>query len=149
MPYRTGPDDSAMAARIAELEAEKAATGSIEARREVAAKLSRARGERLALARVRGKEPARTEEIQAMRLGRDVYVVALPGEVFVETQEEIRAAARIENLIVVTYANDYPGYFCRPEAYDQGGYEAGTTPFAPEADRLLVEHAIGVLQEVR
>jgi hypothetical protein len=69
--------------------------------------------------------------------------------VFVETQEEIRAAARIENLIVVTYANDYPGYFCRPEAYDQGGYEAGTTPFAPEADRLLVEHAIGVLQEVR
>ena len=77
-----------------------------------------------------------------------LFLVALPGEVFVETGEEIRAHSGIDDLLLVSYANDYPGYFCRPEAYEQGGYEAGVTPFAPEADRMLVEAAIAVLGEV-
>ncbi|MGH2608417.1 MAG: hypothetical protein ACRDHF_04950, partial [Tepidiformaceae bacterium] len=76
------------------------------------------------------------------------FLVALPGEVFVETGEEIRARSGIANLLVVTYANDYPGYFCRPEAYEQGGYEAGVTPFAPQADMMLIEAAVAALMEV-
>ena len=84
-----------------------------------------------------------------MRLGDGFYLLALPGEVFVETQEEIRQASWMERLLVVTYANDYPGYFCRPEAWEQGGYEAGVTPFTPEADRLLVTNALELLEEVR
>lgn len=83
-----------------------------------------------------------------MRLGDGLLLVALPGEVFVETQEEIRQRSGLEDLLVVTYANDYPGYFCRPEAYEQGGYEAGVSPFAPEADGLLVETALAALKEV-
>lgn len=83
-----------------------------------------------------------------MRLGRDLYLVALPGEVFVETGQEIRARSGLANLLVVGYANDYPGYFCRAEAYEQGGYEAGVTPFVPEADALLVEAALAALAEV-
>ena len=83
-----------------------------------------------------------------MRLGSNLFLVALPGEVFVETGEEIRSGSGIENLLVVTYANDYPGYFCRAEAYEQGGYEAGVTPFGPEADAMLVEAAVAALAEV-
>jgi hypothetical protein len=83
-----------------------------------------------------------------MRLGAELFLVALPGEVFVETQEEIRARSGLENLLVVTYANDYPGYFCRAEAYEQGGYEAGVTPFAPDADAMLADAAVAALQEV-
>jgi hypothetical protein len=98
---------------------------------------------------VTGRGPTRTEEVQAFRLGDGLYLLGLPGEVFVETQEEIRTRSGLDDLIVVAYANDYPGYFCRPEAYEQGGYEAGVTPFAPEADGLLVETALTVLQEVR
>ena len=115
----------------------------------IAAQLTRATNERLALARTRDRGASRPEEVQAMRLGDGLYLLALPGEVFVETQEEIRAAAAMDDLLVVSYANGYPGYFCRPEAYDEGGYEAGTTPFAPEADRILVETALEVLEEVR
>jgi hypothetical protein len=69
--------------------------------------------------------------------------------VFFETGEDIRRRSGLQNLLVVAYANDYPGYFCRPEAFEQGGYEAGVTPFAPEADGLLVEAALQVLEQVR
>jgi hypothetical protein len=146
-PYRTGPADAAMEALVSDLKRQQpGATG--EERRAIAARLSRAEMERVALARVRGRGPTRPEEVQAMRLGEGLYLVALPGEVFVETGEEIRARSGLENLMVVTYANDYPGYFCRAEAYEQGGYEAGVTPFAPEADALLVETAVAALAEV-
>ena len=49
---------------------------------------------------------------------------------------------------MVGYANDYPGYFCRAEAYAEGGYEPGTTPFAAEADELLVKTAVHALDHV-
>ncbi len=146
-PYRTGPDDDEMADLVTELTTAQARASGDE-RRTITARLSRAQGERLALARVRQRGPTRREEVQAMRLGSDLFLVALPGEVFVETGEEIRSRSGIENLLVVTYANDYPGYFCRAEAYEQGGYEAGVTPFAPEADATLVEAAVAALAEV-
>jgi hypothetical protein len=105
--------------------------------------------ERVALARTRGKGPTRAEEVQGFALGDNLHVVALPGEVFFETGEDIRRRSGLQNLLVVAYANDYPGYFCRPEAFEQGGYEAGVTPFAPEADGLLVEAALQVLATLR
>ncbi|HEX6030787.1 MAG TPA: neutral/alkaline non-lysosomal ceramidase N-terminal domain-containing protein [Tepidiformaceae bacterium] len=147
-PYRTGPADEEIARRIADLEREQSSSDDATRRREVTARLTRARSERLALARIQGRGPVRPEEVQAMRLGSDLFLIALPGEVFVETQEEIRARSGIENLLVVAYANDYPGYFCRADAYEQGGYEAGVTPFAPEADGMLVAAALAALQEV-
>ncbi len=146
-PYRNGPDDTEMEHLIANLERDEQGLSG-EARREVHAQLTRARNERTALLRTRGRGPTRPEEVQAMRLGDGLLLVALPGEVFVETQEEIRERSGIENLLVVTYANDYPGYFCRAEAYEQGGYEAGVSPFAPEADAMLVEAALAALEEV-
>ena len=146
-PYRQGPDDAEMEARIAALEREELGLSG-EARREVHARLTRARNERTSLLRIRGRGPTRPEEVQAMRLGDGVYMLALPGEVFVETQEEIRERSGLDRLLVVTYANDYPGYFCRAEAFAQGGYEAGVSPFAPEADALLTEAALAVLEEV-
>ena len=148
-PYRSGPPVEAVIARVKELEAAVGHAPDVESRRAVAAELSAARGEQISLARVAGKGPTRPQEDQAFRLGDGLYAVGLPGEVFVETQEEIRAASGMDNLIVISYANDYPGYYCRPEAYAQGGYEAGTTPFSPDADRKLIRAALDALKEVR
>ncbi|MBI5947836.1 MAG: neutral/alkaline non-lysosomal ceramidase N-terminal domain-containing protein [Chloroflexi bacterium] len=148
-PYRSGPPVEAVVARVKELEAAVGRAPDLESRRAIAAELSAARGEQISLARVAGKGPTRPQEVQAFRLGDGLHVVGLPGEVFVETQEEIRAASGMANLIVISYANDYPGYYCRPEAYAQGGYEAGTTPFAPEADGKLIRAALDALKEVR
>ncbi|MBA4180131.1 MAG: hypothetical protein C0506_06030 [Anaerolinea sp.] len=148
VPYRSGPDDETMAALIDALESEQHGLPPGEPRRRVMERLTAARMERVALARTRGKEPMRDEEVQAFRLGDGLFAVCLPGEVFVETQEDIRRLSGLDDLLVITYANDYPGYFCRPEAYEQGGYEAGVTPFAPEADGILIDTAVSVLKEV-
>lgn len=148
MPYRSGGSDSDMAALVARLEAELRMAVDPDARRAVSAGLTAARMERVALMRTRDKGPFRGEEVQAFRLGEGLFAICLPGEVFVETQEEIRQRSGLKDLLVITYANDYPGYFCRPEAVAQGGYEAGVTPFAPEADGILIETAVSVLREV-
>ncbi|MGI8925557.1 MAG: neutral/alkaline non-lysosomal ceramidase N-terminal domain-containing protein [Tepidiformaceae bacterium] len=147
-PYRAGPSDGELAALAERLQAKVADAGDTESRRTAMARLTRARNERVALGRIAGRGATRQEEVQAFRLGDGLYLVGLPGEVFVETQEEIRRASGMENLLVVSYANGYPGYFCRAEAYDEGGYEAGVTPFAPEADGLLVKAALRALEEV-
>jgi hypothetical protein len=150
-PYRGGPSDEELAASLEQLEAlyrRVRASGSESDRRELAAKVTMARMERVSLARTRTHGPTRTDEVQALALGDNLHLVALPGEVFVETGEDIRRLSGLPNLLVVAYANDYPGYFCRPEAYSQGGYEPGTTPFAPEADALLIESAVAALREV-
>lgn len=147
MPHRTGPSDAQMVELIAMLEQQMREATSTEARRNAAAGVTRARMERIALARIAGRGETRDEEVQAFSVG-NLHILGLPGEVFVETQEEIRSRSGLENLVVIAYANGYPGYFCRPEAYDQGGYEAGVTPFAPEAEPLLVAGALEVLREV-
>jgi len=151
-PYRQGPDDETLAAALEALEAEYRAArdrgATDEERRAIAARITMARMERVALARTRNHGPTRTEEVQAFALGDNLHLVALPGEVFIETGDEIREKSGLENVLVVAYANDYPGYFCRPEAYTEGGYEPGTTPFSPEADRLLVETALRALAAV-
>jgi hypothetical protein len=152
-PYRSGSADEVLAASLEQLEkdyAEALAMGvSSEDRRALAAQLTMARMERVSLMRTRNHGPTRTEEVQAFALGDNLHVVALPGEVFYETGEDIRRRSGIENLMIVAYANDYPGYFCRPEAYAEGGYEPGTTPFAPGADGLLIDAAVEALSEVR
>jgi hypothetical protein len=146
-PYRSGPSDEEMVALLSRLQAEVAAAASVESRRAATAKLTAAQMERIALARTRDKGATRTEEVQAFALGDGLRLVALPGEVFFETSEDIRKRAG-GDVLVVCYANDYPGYFCRPEAFAQGGYEAGVTPFAPEADGLLTEAALRALERV-
>lgn len=150
-PYRQGLDADTFEAHLAALEKDfRAAEPTMyrEQRRSAMERLTAARMERLSLARTRGKGSARTEEVQAFALGENLHAIALPGEVFYETGEDIRRLSGLPNLLVIAYANDYPGYFCRPEAYDQGGYEAGVTPFAPEADGLLVEAAVDALRHV-
>jgi hypothetical protein len=150
-PHRVGPDADTVEANLDALERafrETESTMTRDQRRSAMERLTAARMERLSLARARDKGASRTEEVQAFALGHNLHVVALPGEVFYETGEDIRRLSGLANLLVIAYANDYPGYFCRPEAYAQGGYEAGVTPFAPEADGLLLEAAVAALRNV-
>ncbi len=89
-----------------------------------------------------------TTEIQALRLG-DVYLLGLPGEVLVEVGLAIRRGTDIENLFIVTLANDAIGYVCDRQAYEQGGYEPGSaTRLAPGAAEMMVERALALLDEI-
>ena len=51
-------------------------------------------------------------------------IVALPGEVFVETGMNIKAASDASPMFLVSLANGYIGYICTDKALTQeGGYE--------------------------
>ena len=64
-----------------------------------------------------------TAPVQAIRLG-DAAILALPGEIFVETGLRIKAQTSASPLMLVSLANGYIGYVCTDEALAQeGGYE--------------------------
>jgi len=89
-----------------------------------------------------------TTEIQVLRLG-DVYVLGLPGEVLVEVGLEIKKRAEVENLLIVTLANDAIGYVCHAQAYEEGGYEPTSgTDLAKGAGEIMVDQALALIEDI-
>jgi len=87
-------------------------------------------------------------EVWAVRLG-DAALVFLPGEVFVEVGLEVRERSPFPKTLVLAYCNDYSvSYVPTARAYEEGGYEPRWARVAPGADRVLVEAALGLLEEL-
>ena len=64
-----------------------------------------------------------TAPIQVLRLG-EAAIVALPGEVFVETGMNIKVNSNANPTFLVSLANGYIGYICTDKALtEEGGYE--------------------------
>ena len=64
-----------------------------------------------------------TAPVQVIRLG-ETAIVALPGEVFVETGMNIKSKSDAKPTFLVSLANGYIGYICTDKALTQeGGYE--------------------------
>ena len=122
------------------------------------AQLTRVQNERWVAtwARRQPEVMAQRTEVQALSLGEGLAVLALPGEFFVETAEVIRAATsrgwgsdpQGTDLLVACYANDYIGYVIPPAAYEEGGYEAGITFCAAEAEGIIVDASLELLRQV-
>lgn len=70
------------------------------------------------------KLPAQmTAPVQVIRLGA-AAIVALPGEVFVETGMNIKSRSDANPTFLVSLANGYIGYICTDKALiEEGGYE--------------------------
>jgi hypothetical protein len=151
LPLRGFAPDEDYSGRIEELRTKAGAleAGSAE-RREVMAQLTRTESERWAAAWVRrqAEKASQRTEIQALRLGDGLAVLALPGEFFVETAAAIREASGLEDLFVACYANDYIGYIIPPRAYDEGGYESGITFCGGEAEAIIRDTSVELLREV-
>lgn len=88
-------------------------------------------------------------EIQVLKLG-GTYIPGLPGEVLVEVGPAVRKRAGVENLFLVTLANDAVGYVCPQQAYEQGGYEPESgTHLAKGAAEIMIEQALALINEVK
>ncbi|MBI2435528.1 MAG: hypothetical protein HYV26_21960 [Candidatus Hydrogenedentes bacterium] len=77
--------------------------------------------------------------LSALRLG-SVYVLHMPGELFVEYQLAAQSM-RPEAFVAMAAYGDYgPGYIGTAEAYPQGGYETGVyvSRTAPEVEEVLM-----------
>jgi hypothetical protein len=111
--------------------------------------LSSDRGSLARMARMKGDNPdARATEIQAIGVSPDLAFVSVPGELFVEIGHAIERQSAAANLFLCGNSNDSVGYLITDEAYDQGGYEAGTTLFASQTEAIVTEAAVEAVAQV-
>ncbi len=92
-----------------------------------------------------GKE-TREVEIQVLKIG-EMGFVGLPGEIFVEIGKSIKEQSGIEHLFPVSLANGSHGYVPIAIAYDQGGYESGSSRFAKGSGEILRDSALELLKD--
>jgi hypothetical protein len=93
-------------------------------------------------------EGRRSMEVQVFRLGPELAIVTLPGEVFVELGLAIKAKSPFETTLVVELANDVPNYIPTGKAFREGSYEVVNSRLAPGSGEQLVAVAVRLLREI-
>ena len=89
-------------------------------------------------------------EVTTIALGRDVGLVFLPGEVFVELGLAIKQASPFRTTLVVELANCVETiYIPTRAAYAQGSYEVTNSTVQPGSGEMLVEESVRQLRSVR
>jgi neutral ceramidase len=87
-------------------------------------------------------------DITVMTLGRDVAIVCLPGEVFVELGLAIKQASPFRSTFVIELSNSVETiYVPHRAAYAGGSYEVTNSNVMPGSGEMLVESAINLLRE--
>ena len=92
-------------------------------------------------------------DVQVITLGRDVAIVALPGEVFVEYGLQIKNASPFKTTLVVELCNNVEtiyiptrsAYIPTRDSFTAGGYEVVNSTTLPGAGDLLVDAAVRLL----
>ena len=92
----------------------------------------------------RSAQTAIPVEISAIAVGNTAFV-GLPGELFVELGLAIKARSPFPTTFVAELCNDAIGYVPTRKAYDEGGYEATSSPLAPGTGEQMVEAALSLL----
>lgn len=87
-------------------------------------------------------------EVQAIRLSRDVAIVTLPGEVFVELGLAIKRASQFKTTLVIELANDDPNYIPTKRAFAEGSYETVNSRVVPGSGEAMVEAATRLLNDL-
>ncbi len=78
-------------------------------------------------------------DLSLLKLG-DVWLLHLPGELFIEYQLASQRLVPQKNLCVAAYGEYGPGYIGTEEAYGQGGYETSerASRVSPEVEQVLM-----------
>ena len=85
--------------------------------------------------------------VSSLRLG-DVWMLNLPGELFVEYQLAAQKLRPEDHVVTAAYEEYGPGYIGTRVAYSQGGYETGegASRVGPESEEVLMAAIEEVLQ---
>lgn len=87
-------------------------------------------------------------DVTVMTLGRDVAIVCLPGEVFVELGLAIKQGSPFRTTLVIELANAVETlYIPTRAAYAGGSYEVTNSALQPGGGEMLVEAALSLLRE--
>jgi hypothetical protein len=87
-------------------------------------------------------------EVSALAVGGKTALVGLPGEIFCELGLAIKERSPFSHTFVAELCNDAIGYVPTCKAYDEGGYEATSTPFVPGTGEQMVETALVLLDDL-
>jgi len=88
-------------------------------------------------------------EVQMFRLGDEVAVVGLPGEVFVEHGLAIKNASPFPVTLVIELCQDDVAYVPTKKAFAEGSYETVNSRIAPGGGEMMVEAAVRLLRELQ
>jgi hypothetical protein len=86
-------------------------------------------------------------QLQGIRIG-SIALLSVPGEPFTEINQQIVTASPFPHTLFSGYSNGGFGYLPHRSAFDEGGYEVGTSPFSADAAEVLVEESIQMLNEL-
>lgn len=84
-------------------------------------------------------------ELSAIALG-DVAILCIPGEPFTEFGRNVKLAPDWQCVLPFALTNGFDGYFPPMDAYEQGGYEARSSPFRAGVSELLQENSLQILE---
>ena len=93
--------------------------------------------------------PALAGEVQVVRLSRDMAIVMLPGEIFVELGLAIKQASPFKHTLVIELSNDNPAYIPTEKAFKEGGYETVNSRIEPGGGEQLVAEALRLLKTLQ
>jgi len=88
-------------------------------------------------------------EVQVLRLGDEVVLVGLPGEIFVDLDLAIKKASPFKITMVMELCNDNPGYIPTKKAFAEGSYETVNSRITSGGGEMLVESAVRQLQAIK
>ncbi|MDB5387870.1 MAG: Neutral ceramidase [Planctomycetaceae bacterium] len=87
-------------------------------------------------------------EVTVVAVGRDLAIVCLPGEVFVELGLAIKQGSPYRTTMVIELSNCVETiYIPNRAAYAGGSYEVTNSAVQPGSGEILVEAALGLLRE--
>lgn len=78
----------------------------------------------------------------------NVAIVGIPGEPFTGIGRALKETEGFSAVIPITQANGYEGYFPMQEAYDEGGYEARSSPFKAGVAEHIIDEGKKLLYEL-
>ncbi len=98
-------------------------------------------------ARIATLEPM-SAELSAWRLGDDLNLATVPGELFTSLGRQIERGASSNDTWVIGYANGYVGYLVDHDAVQTGTYEALASPWSATTSQEVVATAIDIVKSL-
>ena len=87
-------------------------------------------------------------ELICLKIG-DIALVGIPGEPFTDIGVEIKKCRGWGIIFPCALTNGCEGYFPVKSAFDEGGYEARSSPFKADVAELVINGAKALLNDVR
>jgi neutral ceramidase len=84
--------------------------------------------------------------VRFLKINKDIAIWAAPLELFCEISNEIRDRSPFPYTFYYGYTNGWLGYLLTDIEITYGGYEPTVTPYAPGADRNLINGVMNYLE---